>query len=113
MVNIFYALISIWLVYSGVSAYRARALLSQVWETKGLPCGPFAILIGAATVSVSGICILIPHTRTFGLILFNAFLLVSVLTIHQFWRKEELTPALTNIAYFGFVSITLANTNLE
>lgn len=113
MVDIFYGFISIWLMYSGFSAYQARATLAQVWDSKNLPMGETAVLLGAATVFFSGICILIPQTRTFGLLLFNIFLFISLFTIHQFWRKDELTPALTNIGYFGFVSIALASTNFE
>lgn len=113
MIDMFFLLVSIWLVYSGISTYKAREALAITWKNKSLPRGELFISSGAACVFLSGVLIAIPLTRKLGLMTFNVFLLISLLTIHQFWKKEEFASVLKNLAYIGLFSIALASTSFE
>ena len=73
----------------GINHFRNTAAMSGYAQSKGLPFARVAVLASGGLILVGGLMVLLGVWADLGSLLVVAFLLVTAVTMHDFWKQDD------------------------
>ncbi|MFB6072605.1 MAG: DoxX family protein [Halobacterium sp.] len=95
------------LAFMGLNHFMQPDQMTQYADYKGLPAPKLAVFGSGAVLVLSGLAVVVGAFPVVGAVALAAFLLVSALTMHDFWavpedqKQDEMTQFLKNVALAG------------
>ncbi len=95
------------LAFMGLNHFLQREQMAGYAEYKGLPAPMLSVLASGAVLVLGGIALVVGALPVVGGLALAGFLLVSAVTMHDFWavstenRQDEMTGFLKNVALAG------------
>jgi len=101
-------------VMSGLNHFTQAGGMAQYAESKGIPAAKPMVVLSGAVIIAGGLSVLLWQYVVWGAGLLVVFLLVSAVTMHDFWAVEdeqqkqtEMTQFMKNVALAGAALIFL------
>jgi uncharacterized membrane protein YphA (DoxX/SURF4 family) len=98
-------------VSSGINHFRNVHTMSQYTSSKGLPAARLGVLASGVVILVGGLMVLLGVWADVGALLLTAFLLVSAVLMHDFWRQSDPMAKMSERVNF-FKNVSLAGASL-
>lgn len=109
------------LAFMGLNHFMEREEMAGYAEYKGLPAPMFSVIASGALLILGGVAIVAGVFPGVGALAIAGFLLVSAVTMHDFWavpaeeQQDEMVQFLKNVALAGgaFAFVAIATLSWE
>jgi putative oxidoreductase len=87
-------------ILSGISHFAQLEAVTNAARAAGLPGARWAVILSGAVLLIGGLCVLTGAFARTGAALLAAFLLVSAIVMHAFWRAPDPMMAQVQLGNF-------------
>ncbi len=101
----------LYFMYQGLKVQLQFNEMSSFVQKKGVKCPRLATHLGSAMMAIGGLLLCSVAFAFFGCLLLFTFLLLANVTVHQFWKREELERSLSNFGLIGLILMIIATSS--